>query len=133
MTWYKKGLRFKCTGCGECCTGAPGYVWLSAQEIDEIAAHLNISKEEFLSRYTRSVFGRRSLIEDKTTFDCVFLKDKKCNIYSARPKQCRTFPWWRENLTSLDSWKEMAERCEGVDHPDAPVVPFETIEIEKNK
>ena len=131
MSWYKKGLRFQCTGCGQCCTGAPGYVWLSAQEIDDIAQHLKISKEEFMRRYTRSVFGRYSLIEDKTTFDCVFLKEKKCQIYPVRPKQCRTFPWWHENLTSAASWKETSSRCEGIDHPDAPVVPFE--EIEKNK
>jgi uncharacterized protein len=133
MSWYKKGLRFECTGCGQCCTGAPGYVWLSAQEIDDISAHLKISKEEFMRRYTRNVFGRYSLIEDRATFDCVFLKDKKCQIYHVRPKQCRTFPWWKENLESSASWKEVAERCEGIDRPDAPVVPFEKIESEKNK
>lgn len=133
MSWYKEGLRFECTGCGQCCTGAPGYVWLSAQEIDEISAHLQISKEEFMSRYTRNVFGRYSLIEDRANFDCVFLKDKKCQIYPVRPKQCRTFPWWKENLESSASWKEVAERCEGIDRADAPVVPFEKIESEKNK
>ena len=61
MSWYKDGLKFKCTGCGQCCTGAPGYVWLSPEEVDAIAAHLNISKEKFLQTYTRTVFGRPSL------------------------------------------------------------------------
>ena len=28
-TWYHLGLRFQCTGCGDCCTGAPGYVWIN--------------------------------------------------------------------------------------------------------
>jgi len=23
--WYKDGLKFSCSGCGDCCTGAPGY------------------------------------------------------------------------------------------------------------
>jgi uncharacterized protein len=133
MTWYKKGLRFQCTGCGQCCTKEPGYVWLSADEIHAIAAHLHISKEEFIRRYTRSVFGRISLLENKITFDCVFLKDKKCQIYPVRPQQCRTFPWWKENLESPAAWKETALRCEGIDHSDAPVVSFDAIELEKNK
>lgn len=98
-----------------------------------MAAHLKISKEEFMRRYTRSIFGRPSLIENRTTYDCVFLKDSKCQVYSVRPKQCRTFPWWKENLKTRADWKEAAKRCEGIDHPDASVVPFEKIEEEKNK
>ena len=31
--WYKDGLGFQCTQCGDCCTGAPGYVWINAAEI----------------------------------------------------------------------------------------------------
>ncbi len=31
--WYQFGLRFQCTGCGDCCTGAPGYVWINKAEI----------------------------------------------------------------------------------------------------
>ena len=27
--WYRDGLRFECTRCGACCTGAPGYVWVT--------------------------------------------------------------------------------------------------------
>lgn len=133
MTWYKEGLKFKCTGCGGCCTGEPGYVWLSPEEIEAMANHLGISIEKFVQTYTRSIFGRLSLREDRTTFDCVFLKGKQCQVYSARPTQCRTFPWWKENISSPESWKEVAKRCEGVDHPEAPVVPLEVIELESNR
>ena len=35
--WYKDGLQFECTGCGDCCTGEPGYVWVSEQEIQNLA------------------------------------------------------------------------------------------------
>ncbi|MCH7752933.1 MAG: YkgJ family cysteine cluster protein, partial [Planctomycetes bacterium] len=38
--WYQDGLRFKCTGCGNCCTGSPGYVWVNQAEINALAAHL---------------------------------------------------------------------------------------------
>ncbi len=133
MTWYKDGLKFKCTGCGGCCTGEPGYVWLSPEEVDTLANHLGISREKFVQTYTRSIFGQLSLREDRITYDCIFLKDKQCKVYEARPTQCRTFPWWKENLASPESWKEVGRRCEGVDHPEAPVVPLSIIELESNR
>ena len=133
MSWYKDGLKFKCTGCGNCCTGEPGYVWLSPEEVDTISAHLEISKEKFIQTYTRSIFGQLSLREDRVTYDCIFLKDKRCQIYSSRPLQCRTFPWWKENITSAESWEEVKKRCEGVDHPEASVVPLDVIDLESNR
>ena len=42
MAWYRDGLRFECTQCGKCCTGAPGYVWLTIPEIYRIAEFLGI-------------------------------------------------------------------------------------------
>lgn len=127
--WYKEGLRFHCTGCGQCCTGPAGYVWLTPSDIDEIASFLQISKESFLRRYTRAVHGRISLLERRHlgNFDCIFLKEAKCQIYPVRPKQCRAFPWWPENLRNRAAWRKCAERCEGVDHPDAPLVSHEEI------
>lgn len=128
--WYKDGLRFKCTGCGQCCTGFPGAVWVSPQEIQALAEHLNISEEEFIRTYTHRINGRISLKEDPHNYDCVFLKGKRCQVYNARPQQCRTFPWWSDNLKNAKAWKETAERCEGIDHSDAPLVTLG--EIKKN-
>ena len=48
--WFKDGLRFQCTGCGDCCTGAPGFVWVNGQEIAALAARLGQSVEEFEGR-----------------------------------------------------------------------------------
>jgi hypothetical protein len=126
--WFHKGLSFGCTGCGACCTGSPGYVWITADDVEQIAAHLKISFEECVKRYTRRVGDRFSLKELPRSYDCVFLKEKKCTIYPVRPKQCRTFPWWRENLETPEHWKEAALRCEGINHPDAPCVPLTDIE-----
>ncbi len=130
LDWYKEGLRFKCTECGQCCTGAPGYVWLTDEDIDQLTKGLKISREDFLKKYTRTVNGRISLIEDPETFDCVFLKDNKCSQYKTRPKQCRTFPWWKDNLRSKAAWENTAKRCEGINHPDAPLISHEDISKE---
>ncbi len=125
--WYADGLRFKCTECGQCCTGAPGYTWVSESEIVAIAAHLGLSLDEFGKKYLRLVNGHFALLEKPVTYDCIFLKDKKCQIYALRPKQCRTFPWWIRNLASKEEWEEVAQHCEGIS-PDAPLVSFDVIQ-----
>ncbi len=127
-TWYKDGLQFQCTGCGKCCTGAPGYVWVTKEEIEAIAGLLKIGVKECMRQYIRQRFDRYALIElKKDQYDCVFLRDKKCLIYEARPHQCRTFPWWKENLSSPESWQATARSCEGI-CARAPTVPYSQIE-----
>ncbi len=128
--WYRQGLRFKCTECGKCCTGSPGYVWVNEEEIEKIAASLQISVKTCKQRYIRRVGSHFSLVESKTTYDCVFLKDNKCQVYKARPTQCRTFPWWPQHLSSQKKWNELAKTCEGI-CPSGPNVSQETIEEQK--
>jgi Fe-S-cluster containining protein len=128
LPWFSNGLRFKCTECGKCCTGTPGYVWLSASDMEEMALYLKISVADFKKRYTRLVLGRHCLTERAVTYDCVFLKDKKCQVYGARPKQCRTYPWWIQNIKSEEAWRSASEQCEGINHPDAPLISRAEIE-----
>lgn len=128
LPWYKEGLRFKCTGCGQCCTGSPGYVWVGVEEIQAMAKRLNMSEDDFAKKYIRRIGNRLSLKEHPKTYDCVFLKDKKCLVYQDRPLQCRTYPWWKENVNSVKSWEEEAVRCEGINHPDAELIPLSEIQ-----
>lgn len=123
LPWFSEGLRFKCTGCGKCCTGSPGYVFLSPSDFERLADHHSLSHEEFAANYTYKVDDKISLIDRPGSGDCVFLKDKKCTVYEARPTQCRTFPWWIHFLKERSDWEDAKTRCEGIEHPDAPVVP----------
>lgn len=125
--WYKEGLPFECTGCGKCCTGFPGYVWVDEEEIEKLALFLNLSVNEFSLRYLRSVEGQFSLKEEPETYACVFLEGKRCTVYENRPKQCRTYPFWPQNLTSAEAWDRAATRCEGI-HPKSPVIPLKVIQ-----
>jgi hypothetical protein len=62
--WYKDGLRFKCTGCGDCCTGAPGFVWVNNEEIAAIAAEIGMQDvAAFEAQYVRTIGVRKSLVE----------------------------------------------------------------------
>lgn len=126
--WYKEGLRFQCTGCGQCCTGFPGYVWVTEQEIQGMAQALQMPLDDFVQKYIRKVGNRYSLKERSKTYDCVLLEGKKCTVYHARPTQCQTFPWWQENLESPEHWEHASKNCEGINHPDAPLISLEEIE-----
>jgi len=126
--WYKKGLKFHCTQCGKCCTGFPGYVWLNDQEIKALAEELKISEQEFIKKYTKSVKGRLSLKEKLPHYDCIFFKDKKCTVYKARPKQCRTYPFWNNVTCSKEAWEAEKQICEGIDHKDSNLYTEEEID-----
>jgi uncharacterized protein len=132
--WYTEGLTFTCTQCGNCCTGGPGYVWISREEVVRLAEFLRITPEQTLERYCRKYGNRFSLKERRAAggaYDCVFLREEKlerrnaagervvftrrsCDIYSVRPLQCRTWPFWPENLEDRAAWDHAARRCHGM-------------------
>lgn len=112
--WYKDGLRFTCTGCGDCCTGGAGYVWVNGEDIAKMAAVVGVSVEDFEDEYVRRVGVRKSLIEYDNG-DCVFFdnKSRKCGVYAARPRQCRTWPFWDSNIRTPEAWAETCQACPG--------------------
>jgi len=112
--WYQDGLRFECTRCGNCCTGTPGYVWLSPREQAELAAALDLSLAQFLARHTRLVHGMVSLRE-RPNGDCVLLtEDRRCSVQDAKPRQCLAFPFWPRLLSSSEEWERAGLRCPGI-------------------
>ncbi|MCC7144945.1 MAG: YkgJ family cysteine cluster protein [Phycisphaeraceae bacterium] len=121
--WYAQGLRFTCTQCGNCCTGPEGYVWYTDEEELAMAERLKVSREQFRTRYAHQVEGHWSLMEkfspDGSGYDCVFLQRTEegrriCQIYDVRPTQCRTWPFWPENLKSPAAWRSAGRRCPGM-------------------
>ena len=129
--WFADGLSFQCTQCGNCCTGGPGYVWMSDVEIDRLAAHLGMTREETLKKHCRKIGGRISLKErrdERGEYPCIFLTETKaagpngrtitkrgCSIYPVRPLQCRTWPFWDGNLEDQDAWAHVGKKCPGTD------------------
>ena len=89
--------------------GAPGYVWVNKEEIEALAAALKLDVAEFEKRYVRRVGIRRSLIEFPNG-DCVFFhgESRTCQVYEARPRQCRTWPFWNSNLARPEAWQQAA-------------------------
>lgn len=128
--WYKDGLSFTCTQCGNCCTGGPGYVWISDTEIDRLAEHLALPREQVLREHCRKIGNKISLKEHETEgglYDCVFLTTavktlpdgstrttRGCSIYPVRPLQCRTWPFWDGLLASEKTWDRASRSCPGM-------------------
>lgn len=125
--WYKDGLQFTCTQCGNCCTGAEGVVWVNQEEIKTIADHIGKSVGEMRIEHTRLV-GRRISLKEFANGDCTFFdgQTRKCKIYSVRPRQCRTWPFWDSNLESEETWKEIQPGCPGAGK--GAFVPLEEIQ-----
>jgi uncharacterized protein len=130
--WYQEGLKFGCTGCGDCCTGAPGYVWVNKAEIEALAKAIGIDVAEFERRYVRKIGIRKSLIEWGNG-DCVFFhgESRTCQVYDVRPRQCRTWPFWPSNLNSPETWADTAERCRGCNR--GRLVPLDKIQAQSGE
>lgn len=123
--WYQNGLRFTCTRCGNCCTGAPGYVWVTPTELAALAEHLGEPVETVRAVYTRQEQGGRSLRE-KANGDCVFYEHGAgCTVYAARPTQCRTWPFWESTTETPANWKRTRRTCPGAGHGE--LIPAEEI------
>lgn len=123
--FYKSGLHFECTLCGNCCQLPGGSVAVSEVEIEKIADSLNMDLKDFIQNYCISGTVSRKLKEQENGA-CIFLKDKRCTIYEIRPLQCRTFPFWPENVKSGYRWKQLSVICPGIDK--GRVYSFQEIE-----
>ncbi|RXK01235.1 zinc/iron-chelating domain-containing protein [Arcobacter sp. CECT 8986] len=122
MILKEKGYNYcfdanECSSCkGNCCIGESGYIWITKDEIENLAKHLNISLDEVRVNYLRKVGYKYSIKERQLApdnFACIFFDTEKrqCSVYEARPTQCRTFPFWEY---FKNNEKEVYEECPAI-------------------
>ncbi len=135
----KDGFSFNCIKCGKCCSEQEGFVFLYDKELPRIAKKLNLSIQEFVTRYvdvinseykvmdrnlnpTKKKIFLKSLIlkQDENDGSCAFLDTKTnlCKIYGARPNQCKTWPTWHPLMTNAKDLREAKEKCPGFSSKD---------------
>lgn len=98
-------IRFKCTGCGDCCRHVRESVPIDSQDAFRIAKHLRNSgkgiscPDQFLHQYASPamldacgyfMYFLNTVGEDDT---CIFLKENRCSIHPAKPRACRLYPF----------------------------------------
>lgn len=110
--FFDSGLRFSCLQCGHCCTGEPGTIYVSSQEIERISFFLDVSIHTLI-RQTLLPYRDSYTIKERRNGACLFY-EQGCTIYSVRPSQCRSFPFWRTILRSPYAWKQTAKACPGI-------------------
>ena len=75
-----------------------------------MALHLGLRTSDFTRQYcdkTGGVYHLKTLDQS----DCMFLKNKRCEVYPSRPTQCRTWPFWPENMNAkpgITKWPPIA-------------------------
>lgn len=120
-----KEMKFSCKeSCGgKCCTlnwkGQQSFVFLTRSDRRRLAQFLDRPEEFFASK---SVFESTRFSSVKTQQyhlkmngnDCKFFRDGQCGVYAARPTQCRTFPYWPENLKNGEWTEAVKAECPGV-------------------
>lgn len=110
--WYEDGIEFECISCGDCCKthGEYAFVYLSEVDLDRISLFLKMTRIDFLNAYC-AADSEGDVHFAKLQGDCSFLENgNRCQIYPVRPKQCDTWPFWRENLKKT-VWEGPVSAC----------------------
>ena len=101
----EEGVRYVCQRCGNCCRW-PGEVPVSGDEIRRISAHLGLTEDDFIARYTDVRLNRTGLtLVSKPNHECIFLDGIDCLIQPVKPDQCAGFP----NQWNFPGWRDTCE------------------------
>lgn len=106
-------IRFACLrGCTLCCR-QPGFVYLTAEDLERAAARLGLSAVEFEQRYV--VRTRHTLrLRKPRGSSCHFLSGDGCLLHPAKPTQCRLYPFWPEIVEERGGWLRESGFCPGI-------------------
>ena len=118
--WEQEPIRFECQpDCFKCCV-KPGVVNFDKEDIQKAAKFLEIKTSDFRQKFLKKDFGvwEMELQEGEV---CKFLTMQGCAIHPSKPKQCRTYPFWKENLETRNHWQLTAGFCPGIGQ--GPVIP----------
>ncbi len=105
-----------------------------------MAKALGLGHQEFLDQFAQR-FGAGWILKevpetDGDGFDCILLaRDPetgltRCTVHRERPTQCRTWPFWPENLKSKRTWRQAGAECEGIGQ--GPQVSYREIALNRD-
>ncbi len=87
---------------------------MGKDELSGISEILGLRPAEFREKHLELSRGRRRL-NGEYDKPCIFFREGEgCLIYEARPRQCRSFPFWLEHMKDPENFAEIAGFCRGV-------------------
>jgi Fe-S-cluster containining protein len=124
---FRRGVRFQCTRCGECCTRLRGNVPLSSTDVRRISRQLGLSIRSFVDAYGLHVVDRVHVggrVLDIPSIElrvprsgtCVFLdEERRCAIQDVKPSVCDRTPFVGYVAEgSARAWREASSYCPGI-------------------
>jgi Fe-S-cluster containining protein len=102
-------------------------VWVDEDEIDGLAGAKGMSAASFRARYLRRLLDPASgvprlALRERASGEsresgaaCALLEGAShCTVYDARPRHCRTFPFWPSILSDADAFERARSVCPGI-------------------
>lgn len=115
-------LAFDCKMCGHCCLGEGGIV-VSPRDLVRIAAHLELTPEQFAERHGVWKHGKLFIKVGEDGYCTFFVMGKGCGVHVAKPDICRAWPYFRGNVVDADSLELAKDFCPGI-RTDVPHAEF---------
>jgi len=83
--------KFRCQRCSACCR-QPGFVYLKEGDVERLAARFAMDIYQFTETHCLLMDRQHLVLKKRPDETCLFLEANGCQIYEARPLQCRDFP-----------------------------------------
>ncbi|HKM61510.1 MAG TPA: YkgJ family cysteine cluster protein [Acidisphaera sp.] len=114
-----------CQACPGFCCKMAGYVAVSQTDIRRLAKHLGLTVRQFEKRHILKVTRKGEKLIKPGYETCQFLgEDHRCNVYEARPKDCRGYYCWEAKDPTVYDYarfvQHSVERQRADDRPDPP-------------
>jgi Fe-S-cluster containining protein len=84
-----------CLKCASFCCKLAGYVEVRRTDIRRLSSHLGLTVAEFEEKHIVEVTRKGEKLIKSDYNACQFLgEDRRCTVYSARPRDCREYVCW---------------------------------------
>jgi Fe-S-cluster containining protein len=91
-----------CLKCASFCCKVAGYVEVRRADIRRLADHLGLTVKEFEQKHIVEVTRKGEKLIKSGYDTCQFLSDeRRCTVYSARPRDCREYVCWDQHDSTV--------------------------------
>lgn len=91
-----------CLKCPSLCCRLAGYVEVRRADIRRLAKHLGLTVREFEEKHIVEKTRKGEKLIKSGDRTCQFLgADRRCTVYSARPRDCREYVCWDQDDTTV--------------------------------